>query len=104
MKRSLSGIGALAFLMLAALPLQAAQPAAVDSPGASAYVSTKTGNGTDIRLIEPGGTNDRLVLTVADSPIGNVPTLAWRPDAAELAFASDHAAAASLYEKDIYAV
>jgi hypothetical protein len=104
MKRSLWGIGALAFLMLAALPLQAAQPAAVDSPGTIAYVRSKTGNGTDIRLIEPGGTNDRLVLTVADSPIGNVPTLAWRPDAAELAFASDHAAAASLYEKDIYAV
>jgi hypothetical protein len=104
MKHSLLGTFALVILMSATLPLEAVQSQAIDSPGTIAYVRSKTGNGTHIRLIEPDGAGDRLVLTVADSPIGNVPTLAWKPDASELAFASDHAAAASLYEKDIYAV
>jgi TolB protein len=74
------------------------------APGAIAYVRYQADNGTDIRLIEPDGTNDRRILTVPDSPIGHIPALAWRPDATELAFASDHAAATSLYEKDIYAI
>jgi hypothetical protein len=96
---------ALIVLTLASLLPQAAGPAAAaTSPGTIAYVRSQTGHGTDIRLIAPDGTNDRLVLTVADSPLANVPRLAWRPDAAELAFASDHAAATSIFEKDIYAV
>jgi WD40-like Beta Propeller Repeat len=105
MERRLRVTLTLALLVLASLLPSASPPAlAATIPGTIAYVSSQTGNGTDIRLIEPDGTNDRRIFTVPDSPISQVSTLAWRPDAAELAFASAHAAATSLYEKDIYAI
>jgi Tol biopolymer transport system component len=105
MKRTSLPMLACAILVLAALLPGTSRPAAAASIGGTiAYVRYQAGNGTDIRLIEPNGANDRLILTVPDSPIGHTPTLAWRPDATELAFASDHEAPTSLYEKDIYAI
>jgi TolB protein len=69
--------------------------------GTIAYVR----NGTEIRLIEPDGTNDRRLWTHADArkELG-IRGVAWRPDGKELAFSSSHAAAASLYDADLYAV
>src|SRR6185369_12362824 len=62
-------------------------------------------NGTEIRLIEPDGTNDRRLWTHADAtPELGINGLAWRPDHKELAFSSSHAAVASLYHADIYAI
>jgi hypothetical protein len=86
--------------------LPGAVPAtAATSPGTIAYVRYQAGNGTEIRLIEPDGSNDRRILTVADSPLADtMPMLAWRPDAAELAFASDHEQTTSLLGKELYAV
>jgi hypothetical protein len=105
MKHTLLGSFTLITLILALLLPPAGWPAeAAASTSTIAYVRYQAGSGTEIRLIEPDGSNDRLVTTVADSPTVNVPTLAWRPDARELAFASDHGAATSLFEKDIYAV
>jgi hypothetical protein len=105
MKRTHLGPFALLLLAVATLlPPAGAQVGAATSPGSIAYVRPGTAGGTEIRIIAPDGGDDRLVTTVADSPIGNLPTLAWRPDARELAFASDHGAPISLYEKDIYAV
>jgi hypothetical protein len=105
MKRLSLNTFALIVLTLATLlPQAAGHAAAVTSAGTIAYVRSQAGDGTHIRLIEPDGTNDRLLISVADSPIANVPRLAWRPDATELAFASDHAAATSVFEKDIYAI
>jgi hypothetical protein len=105
MKRTSLGPLALCLLALALLPPLGGAPAgAATGPGSIAYVRPATGQGTEIRIVEPDGSGDRLVTAVADSPAGNLPTLAWRPDARELAFASDHGAPTSLYEKDIYAV
>jgi TolB protein len=104
MKRTPLGTFILLLLALASPLPAASQPAPPTAPGTIAYVRSQTGHGTDIRLIEPDGSNDRLLLSVPDSPTRNVPLLAWRPDAAELAFSSDHAASTSLYEKDIYAI
>jgi hypothetical protein len=62
-------------------------------------------DGTEIRLIDPEGTNDRRLWTHPDAkkPLG-IDSLAWRPDVKELAFSSRHAAASSLYDADLYAV
>ena len=69
--------------------------------GTIAYVR----DGTEIRLIDPDGTNDRRLWTHPDAKkqLG-IDSLAWRPDAKELAFSSRHAAASSLYDADLYVV
>jgi hypothetical protein len=56
-------------------------------------------------LIEPDGTNDHSLWTVprADLPF-TVTSVAWKPDATEIAFSSDHEEATSFYERDIYAI
>ena len=62
-------------------------------------------NGTEIRLIEPDGSNDRRLWTHADArPELGIYGLAWRPDRKEIAFSSGHAAVASLYHSDLYAI
>ncbi|HET9222187.1 MAG TPA: hypothetical protein VFO07_06775 [Roseiflexaceae bacterium] len=105
MKRALFITLAFILMALATLLPQAGRPVvAAAAPGTIAYVRYQAGNGTDIRLIEPDGSGDRRLLTVPDSPIGHIPALAWRPDAAELAFSSDHSGAAAVYGKDIYAI
>ena len=62
-------------------------------------------NGTEIRLIGSDGTNDHRLWTHPDAkPELGINGLAWRPDHKELAFSSSHAAVASLYHADIYAI
>ena len=69
--------------------------------GTIAYVR----NGTEIRLIEPDGSNDRRLWTHPDASKDlGIGSLAWRPDGQELAFSSSHAAVASLYDADLYAI
>jgi hypothetical protein len=61
--------------------------------------------GTEIRLIEPDGSNDRRLWTHKDVTAAlGINGLAWRPDRKELAFSSSHEAAASLYHADIYTI
>jgi hypothetical protein len=71
------------------------------SRGTIAYVR----GGTEVRLIEPDGTNDRRLWTHPDArkELG-IDSIAWRPDGKELAISSGHAAAASVYHADLYAV
>jgi hypothetical protein len=83
------------------------QPVAAGSsgPGTIAYVRADTWD--DIRLVEPDGDNDRLLWTHGQSDPDEVYaiwSLAWRPDAGELAFASTHELGCSLHHSDIYAV
>jgi len=81
----------------------ALQPVAAQAvPGTIAYV-----RGSEIRLIEPDGSNDRAMWS---APAGDprapftITSLDWRPDAGELAFASDHERLTSIFERDLYAV
>ncbi len=77
--------------------------ASVDS-GTIAYVRDVSATGDEIRLVEPDGSNDRL-LWRTNTPLNGLQqifSLAWRPDATELAFASRHEDACSLYSSDIY--
>jgi hypothetical protein len=69
--------------------------------GSIAYVR----GGTEIRLVEADGSNDRRLWTHPDAlKDAGVYDLAWRPDGQELAFSSGHRAVASLYHADLYAV
>jgi hypothetical protein len=66
-------------LMPATLPASAATP---DDPGIIAYVQRST---TNIRLISPDGTGDRLLWTAPTSEyMPPAIDLAWRPDGREL--------------------
>jgi hypothetical protein len=72
-----------------------------NNSGAIAYVR----GDTEIRLINPDGTNDRRLWTHKDLHEGlGVFQMAWKPDGSELAFSSAHEAVASLYLADIYTI
>jgi hypothetical protein len=75
--------------------------------GTIAYVRTGGSQGDQIRLIEPDGSGDRLLWAAPGAdPLGvyEVSALAWRPDASELAFASDHEDGCSVFSSDLYGV
>jgi len=80
-------------------PAQASSSA--PARGTIAYVR----GGTEIRLVEADGTNDRRLWTHEYAKEGSaIHELAWRPDGKELAFSSSHMNVASLYHADLYAV
>jgi hypothetical protein len=102
-----AGVLAAGPALLPAVPLQAStsarpwSPAAVD-PGTIAYVRMSTQN---IHTISPDGAGDRLLWTNPGlSAMKSVRELAWRPDGRELAFSSEHEAACSWYDSDVYAI
>ena len=69
--------------------------------GAIAYVR----GGTEIRVVEADGSNDRRLWTHEYAKEGSaIHGLAWRPDGKELAFSSSHFNVASFYHADLYAV
>lgn len=75
------------------------------------FVAAQTGTiayvrgSTEIRLINPDGTNDRKLWTDPGlSEDLGIYELAWRPDGKEIAFSSSHEATASLYHADIYVI
>ena len=69
--------------------------------GSIAYIR----GGTEIRVIDPDGENDRRLWTHPDASFDlGLYDLAWRPDSKELAFSSAHASAYSLYHADLYSI
>lgn len=91
---------------LPAPPITSARPA---NPGSSITPSAGTiayiKGGTEIRLIESDGANDRRLWTHEFAKEGSaIHDLSWRPDGKELAFSSSHLNVASLYHADIYAI
>ena len=99
-------------LTLAALLGSAAVGLAAESepqkPVAAANASTGTiayvRNGSDIRLIEPDGSNDRLLWRSPDPGVYGVMDPDWNPGATELAFVSDHEIGCSIFETDVYTI
>ncbi|HEX6176506.1 MAG TPA: hypothetical protein VF089_21065, partial [Candidatus Binatia bacterium] len=82
-------------------PRPAQSSSTTPGPGTIAYVR----GGTEIRLIESDGTNDRRLWTHQYSQEGaGIYELSWRPDGKELAFSSAHLNVASLYHSDVYAI
>lgn len=70
------------------------------APDAIAYV---TGDGRELRLVQPDGSRDHAVWREGDT-LYSITAPAWRPDGTEIAFASNHEMAVSFYERDVYAV
>ncbi len=79
--------------------------AGADTPaGPIAYIRGGQTPGDEIRLINADGTSDRAIWKVPGPALYGASGLSWRPDGKEIAFASDHDAAHSIYESDIYAI
>src|SRR5512138_1276146 len=90
-------------LVTAAAGLNPTLALAYADPGTIAYVRSNDATGDEIRLIEPDGTNDRLMwkTNVPLNGVQQISALTWNPGASELAFASRHEEACSLYNSDV---
>src|SRR5512143_1703280 len=73
-------------------------------PGVIAYVVPNQPDGDEIHLINPDGSGGRLLFRTNNplpEVLSDIGSLAWKPDASELAFSSAHEYTCSLYETDI---
>ena len=99
--KALQRIIALVLISLCFVSIALAQKDRNLPSGTIAYVR----GGTEVRLINADGTNDRRLWTHPDAKreLG-IYDVAFRRDGKELVFSSGHAAAASLYHSDLYAI
>lgn len=77
----------------------------LSATGTIAYVNATTGD--EIRLVEPDGSNNRRLWANSQADPHNVYgvwSLDWRPNAAEIAFASNHENWCSINDGDIFAI
>ena len=84
-----------------------AQAATGTITGTIAYVVGDDTTGDQIWFIEPDGSNNRKIYsTGAPDPyeVDFMTSLAWRPDAGELIFTSNHEEYCSWYNYDVYAI
>ncbi len=61
-------------------------------------------DGRSLRLIQPDGSNDRLLWAIPEGVIGGIDSVAWRPDAQQIAFTSSHESLCSEWASDIYTI
>lgn len=103
--RAIGAIVCLALLIgsLGLLPAAHARPLMQANDGTTiVYV---TNDARSLRLIQPDGSNDRLLWQVPDgAPGAPIESVMWRPDAKEIAFTSTHEATCSEYGSDIYLI
>lgn len=102
----LAGLGCLVGGQVGPLAAQsntpAQPPAQVQAGETIVYVQE---DGRELRLIQPDGSDDRLLWRVPDSVIGSaISNVVWRPDAQQIAFTSNHEATCSEFGADIYLI
>lgn len=85
------------------LPVVHARPLPQDNDGTTiVYISE---DARSLRLIQPDGSNDRLLWQVPDNVPGSpLDSVMWRPNAQQIAFTSTHEATCSEYGADIYLI
>lgn len=82
----------------AAVEVAGAAPQPPGARGRIAYVKDDA-----IHTIAADGSAHAVVWSLPDT-LYRITGLSWRPDGSEIAFASDHEMAVSLYERDLYAI
>jgi len=95
------------FFMIAAEPLSAQPPANLS--GTIAYFrvvgATQSDPGTsELHLVNPDGSNDRMIYSTPRGLTTIYPDPGWRPDGQEIAFISAHEFACSRFDSDIFAI
>ncbi len=89
-------------------PQNVSAPAATSTlTGTIAYVLGDDTTGDQIWFVEPDGSNNRKIFsTGVPDPyeVNFMTSLAWRPDAGELIFTSNHEEYCSWYNYDVYAI
>src|SRR5512141_233445 len=98
----------------ATIPVARPRPQNVSAPAATstltgtiAYVVGDDTTGDQIWFVEPDGSNNRKIFsTGVPDPyeVDCMTSLAWRPDAGELVFTSNHEEYCSWYSYDVYAI
>jgi hypothetical protein len=95
-------------LLLAAGPVATAAPAEpAVSPGVLAYVRPNDATGDEIWFVRSDGTDDHRIFTTGKPDpfhVTDMGSLAWKKDATELAFDSDHEFDCSFYDNDIFSI
>lgn len=61
-------------------------------------------NSNELHLIQPDGGNHRMIWRIPEGAPGAIESIAWRPDAQQIAFASSHEATCSVWSTDIYLI
>ncbi|MEZ4662707.1 MAG: hypothetical protein R2911_34600 [Caldilineaceae bacterium] len=57
-----------------------------------------------LRLIQPDGSDDRLLWAIPEGVNGEIESVAWRPDAQQIAFVSSHESLCSEWLSDIFLI
>jgi Tol biopolymer transport system component len=81
----------------------ASSPAASNKPSEGETI-VYTRNNREVRLIQPDGSNDRLIWQIPEGTEGEIESVAWRPDAQQIAFVSTHEATCSEFGSDIFLI
>lgn len=98
-------LGSLAVLLYRIGPLSVAHARSLPQHNDGTTIVYITEDARSLRLIQPDGSNDRLLWQVPDDvPGAPLEAVMWRPDAQQIAFTSTHEATCSEYGADIYLI
>jgi hypothetical protein len=97
------------FIVLAIMAGELFAQAPANLPGTIAYFrvvgATQSEPGTsELHLINPDGSNDRMIYSTPRGLTAIYPVPGWRPDGGEIAFVSAHENECSWFDSDIFAV